>query len=153
MKQLQRSLLTLFLLTASFSSADAQVLPDSLASRRIRVFLDPIDREVEGYGYAPAVRGTLMNVTADSIRMVIHDATSPMTVAASGIRRIDVSRGVSRSRTALGVGLLWGLTWGSMSSLSDREDDMWLWAAGGFALGAVFGAIFPQEHWKRVYRK
>ena len=153
MKGLLRLFTAFILLAAAFSSADAQVIPDSLASRRIRVFLDPIDREVEGYGYAPIVRGTLMNVTADSIRMVIHDATSPMTIASTGIRRIDVSRGVSRSRSALGVGVLWGLTWGSLSSFSDREDDMWLWAAGGFALGAVFGAIFPQEHWKRVYRK
>ena len=128
------------------------MIPDSLTSRRIRVHLHPIDRAVEGYGYAPLLRGTLLAVTADSITLRVHEATSPISIAASGVRRIDVSRGVSRTHSAIKSGLLGSLVWWSHSYRDDADSPL-LWAAGGFVLGATFGAIFPEERWKRIFRR
>ncbi len=133
-------------------AATAQVVPDSLTSRRIRVHLEPIDRSREGYWFAPIVRGTLLQVTTDSVKVHLHEAAAPVSIASTGIRQIDPQPGVSRTRTALSRGLLWGLTWYGLSAMRDDGSGP-LWGGGGFVLGATIGAIFPEERWKRVYRK
>jgi hypothetical protein len=144
---------TLILLLGTISQpVSAQILPDSLTSRRVRVHLDPIDRDVEGYWYAPVVRGTLLELTADSVTLRLHEAASPVTIATTGISQIYLSKGISRSRTALTRGILWGFTWWALRHTQD-EDSALLWGGAGFVLGASVGAIFPEEGWKRIFRK
>lgn len=121
-------------------------------SRRVRVLLAPEARSVEGYFAPNFLRGDLISVTPDSITLKPHNDASPVSIANDGIRQLDISRGVSRTRSALKTGLQGALAWYILSA-HEYEEDALLWAGGGFALGAVIGAIWPQERWKRVFRQ
>jgi hypothetical protein len=146
-----------FLLALS-SPSEGQLLPDSLLDRRVRLHLVRQARSIEGAVDRQMLRGTVSAVTTDSVTIQIHPAASGTSVAITGIHQIDISRGVSRSRTALkagiGVAALSGL-----QRLRDMErgghstNDVLMWAAGGFVLGGVFGLLLPAEQWKRVYRR
>lgn len=131
----------------------AQLVPDSLVSRRVRVFLTPLGRNVEGAGTSQMVRGELTKVTADSITLFIHSGVTPITIALASVQDFEVSRGISRGRTAVALGLQGALIWGALG-LGDRDDvSPFVWAGAGFVIGGVIGALFPQEHWKTVFSR
>ena len=110
-----------------------------------------MDRNVEGAWAPHAVRGELVKVTADSLTLLIHASASPVSFALDSIRGLEISRGVSRGRTAIKFGLQAAPLWGAMS-LGDRDDvSPFIWAGAGFVFGAILGALTPQEHWKRVF--
>ena len=146
-----RSLMISFAVTAVTSiTASAQVVPDSLLSRRVRVFLTPVQTTAQGPRTAQLLSGTLSKVTRDSITLILHPQAAPVTVATTGIDQIDLSRGVSRRRTALRVGLRGALLWGAIN-LRDEELSPFLWAAGGFVVGGILGAVMPEEYWQPVF--
>lgn len=138
---------------------DAQILPDSLLDHRIRIHFVSQDRSMEGYAPRQALRGVLADVTGDSVTVRFHPDASPVAVSMIGIHQIDLSRGVSRSRTAIKHALFGAAYMGSLGSMSDHElgggatENYFIWAGGGFVIGTVMGIILPEEHWKRVFRR
>ena len=138
---------------------DAQILPDSLRDHRIRVHFASQDRSMEGYAPRQALRGVLADATGDSVTIRFHPEASPVTVSVNGIHQIDLSRGVSRSRTAIKHALFGAAYLGSLGSMNDHElgggaaENYFIWAGGGFVIGIVMGIVRPEEHWKRVFRR
>jgi hypothetical protein len=146
-------LITIALLAVLPARGFGQLVPDSLVSRRVRVFLTPLGRDVEGARTSQLLRGELMKVTSDSMTLIIHSGVTPVTISLASVRNLEVSRGVSRARTAIGLGLQGALLWGALG-LGDRDDvSPFVWAGAGFVLGGAIGALFPQEHWKTVFHR
>lgn len=137
----------------------AQVLPDSLLDQRIRIHFSRQDRALEGYAPRQSLRGVLTELSDDSVTIRFHPGASPLTVSVNGIHQIDVSRGVSRSRTAVKQALLGAAYIGGLGAMGDHEwgggstENYLISAGGGFVIGAVLGSIFPEERWKRVFRR
>jgi hypothetical protein len=131
----------------------AQLVPDSLISRRVRIFLTPLGRDVEGAGAAQLLRGELTKVTPDSITLSIHPGVTPISVAGASVRYLEVSRGVSRGRTAVGLGLKAALVWGALGGSMEDDVSPFVWAGAGFVIGGIAGALLPQEHWRTVFSR
>jgi len=91
--------------------------------QRVLLVLTP-QRDVEGFTPGQELRGTLTEATADSLTLRLHPGAGPVRVARSAVRRTYVSRGVpSRARSAV------------------------LFATGGAAVGALYGAMYePRQH-------
>jgi hypothetical protein len=115
--------------------------------------------EVEGHTIPQAIRGTLLQIDADSMTIQVHPGTGPLRVSRGVVRRMYVSRGVpSRARSAatsaVGFAVVGALTtWLHNDSdhqfSSDREAAL-AGAALGAGLGLVEGALNPRERWHRV---
>ena len=137
----------------------AQSVPDSLAGHRVRLHLSPQGRSLEGAVARQTLRGVMTRIALDSIAMRIHPAAGPVAVAVNGIYQIDVSRGVSGSRTALRRGAAAAALWGGVGAMGGQEfgggvtENTLIWAAGGFIFGAVLGALKPEEGWTTVFRR
>jgi hypothetical protein len=137
----------------------AQVVPDSLVNRRVRVHLAQQGRSIEGQAPRQALRGTLIASTADSIRVLFHPEAEPVSIDHNGIYQIDVSRGISPGRTALRRAAGSALMWAATGTLVEAEwgggvlENALIWGAGGLVTGAILGTIFPEEGWSRVFRR
>jgi hypothetical protein len=146
------------LVIAGTGAINAQILPDSLRDHRIRVHFVSQGRSLEGFAPRQALRGVLADVTGDSVTIRFHPDASPVTVSVNGIHQIDLSRGVSRSRTAIRHAVFGAVYLGSLGSMNDHElgggttENYLIWAGGGFLIGIVMGIVRPEEHWKRVFR-
>ena len=139
----------------------AQHLPDSLAGHRVRIRLVRQPFSAEGNAPGQVLRGMVVGVGRDSVRLRLHPSTGVVSVAGSGIDRLEVSHGV-RSRAegavggAIGGGLFTGFVWWAFDSNrrnrvfhSDLQDFL-VGAGVGAVLGAIGGAARPLERWKRV---
>lgn len=152
-------LVVIGLVAISSGEISAQVLPDSLLDQRIRVHFSRQDQSLEGHAPRQALRGVLTELSSDSVTISFHPGASPVTVSMNGIHQIDVSRGVSRSRTAVKQALLGAAYMGGLGAMGDHEwgggstENYLIWAGGGFIIGAVLGSILPEERWKRVFRR
>lgn len=115
-------------------------------------------REVEGYTAPQAIRGTLLDIDADSLTIQVHPGTGPLRVSRGAVRRMYVSRGVpSRAQSAavgaVGGALVGALSWGlpDGDGAFDRDHGSALTgAAVGAGFGLVVGALFPRERWHRI---
>jgi hypothetical protein len=70
----------------------------------VRIELSRQDREVEGWGDRPSLKGMVEALSEDSLTLQVHPSATPMRISMNGIHRLDVSRGVGRWRTALHSG-------------------------------------------------
>ncbi|HET6228849.1 MAG TPA: hypothetical protein VFE05_02155 [Longimicrobiaceae bacterium] len=153
------ALLALALLAAAPVRAQ---MPGAVApGARIRVWLTPLPRKVEGSAVPQQLRGSLVSLTADSITVRIHPQSAPVTLARRGVWRIDVSHGVpSRVESAARAGLGGAVVGAFYAPIIDYDrryfrntgEAAWKGAAYGAAYGAALGAIFPRERWRRVRR-
>jgi hypothetical protein len=106
-----------------------------------------------------ALRGQLVATGHDSLTIQVHPEAAPIAISVNAIHEIDLSRGVSRSRTAVKHALLGAASWAGIGAMSDAEfgggetESILIWTAGGFILGGVVGAIFPEEGWRRIFRR
>ena len=145
-------LVAALLLSLTVSARAQEIAPRS----RVRIFLTP-QRDVEGYVGPQVLRGTLLEMGADSLTLQVHPATSPMRVAKSAVRRIYVSRGVPGRAASAAMGAVGGAVVGAF--------DFWVFndeqfgsdgqaaltgAAVGAGLGLVAGALRPRERRHRV---
>jgi hypothetical protein len=145
-------------LTLTSSGLHAQVVNDSVITRRVRVHLAR-QENLEGAVARQMLRGTLTRTTTDSITVLVHPEAAPVSINSNGIYQVDVSRGISPWRTALRRGIGGAIVWGALGSFGEEEfgggptENVLVWAGGGFLLGAVLGLAFPEEQWKRVFRR
>lgn len=144
-------LLVLIVLFASPLAAQRAPYPIHVGDR-VRVYLRRGEPRQE-------LRGTITALGADSLTLRIDPAVSPVTVAFSAVRRLDVSRGTPPALE----GALWGSVRAApygiyaLSGYNNRDGDFGsntqaaFWGAGlGAGLGALVGALWPQERWQRL---
>ena len=104
------------------------------------------------------LRGRVVRLGTDTLYLAVTDSLGPLAIQRSLIERVDISRGVpSRGSSALGRGLfsaaswaLIGLVYGSIDDDVEAGDAALVGGTIGFGIGAIVGAIWPQERWKRV---
>jgi hypothetical protein len=122
---------------------------------RVRIWLTP-QRQVEGYTLPQVLRGTLLETGADSLTLQVHPATSPIRIAKTAVRRVDVSRGVPSRAASAAMGAVGGAALGALEFwlLNDEEfgsdgEAALVGAAAGAGIGLVTGALWPHERWHR----
>lgn len=154
-------LLLVMLCFATGAPLSAQHQPSISPGTRLLVVLERQPLQEEGWADAQTLRGTLISPLTDSLTLQIHPGASPIRVAASSLARVYVSRGIpSRTESALRHGA-WGALLGAteVSLLESIAKDplfsspsraMIAGAAVGAAGGALWGALRPQERWKRL---
>ncbi len=107
------------------------------------------------------VRGRVTALSPDTLYMAVTDSVGALALPRRLLERLDLSRGVpSRGGSALRRGVLTGaLTARTLLVVSEISDDpggrsdgesVLIGGAVGFASGALFGALYPVERWKRV---
>jgi hypothetical protein len=149
--------IVLLLIALSTRSPLAAQETEIAPGRRVLVTLTP-QREVEGFTPPQMLRGTLLEMTADSMTLQLHPGTSPIRVSRDAIRRVYLSRGVPSRAASAAAGAVAGAAGGALYLwLFHRDEDFssdakaaWTGAAIGGAAGLVGGALFPRERWRRV---
>lgn len=146
------------------SVARAQFPDDVRAGTRVRVWIPEATRQAEGPNKRQLLRGEVEAVNAETLRLRIPGSSGAIAIPRTAVRRLDVSRGVSRPASmierAVGVGIATAITLalmndpGNSSGPNFRTD--WeaagVGAAWGAGVGAVAGLIWPYERWRRVIR-
>lgn len=139
----------------------AQFPAEVHSGARVRVWL-PDARQADGPERKQLLRGTVQSVDMSMLNLSVPGTMGSVAIPRSAVRRLDVSRGVSRPASmverAVGVAIGSAVT---MALLNDphrsggphyRTD--WraagVGAAWGGGVGAVIGLLFPFEQWRRV---
>jgi hypothetical protein len=162
---LTRVLFAVVLCICAARTATAQFPSDVQAGARVRVWVPESSRQSEGPNRRQLLRGSVESVDASTVRVRIPGTVgSPLSIPRSSVRRLDVSRGVSRAASmverAVGLGLATAITFAVFNN-PDRQDGVnfrtdWeafgVGAALGGTVGAVVGLIWPYERWRRVIR-
>jgi len=157
-------LLIIGAITVLSSAAGAQFPDDVRAGTRVRVWIPEATRQAEGPNKRQLLRGEVDAVTAETLRLRIPGSSGAIAVPRTAIRRLDVSRGVSRGASmferAVGVAIGSAITFammndpGNSSGPNYRTD--WeaagVGAAWGAGVGGVIGLIWPYERWRKVIR-
>ena len=142
--------------------ARAQFPADVQAGTRVRAWLSEPYRQSEGPLRRQLLRGTVESVRPDTLRLSFSGAVGAVAIPRTSLRRLEVSRGVSRpmsaAERAIGGAIGGAITYALMNDPrrsggpSYRTD--WraagVGASWGAGIGAVVGLIFPHEHWRRV---
>src|SRR5688500_14018195 len=106
----------LFLLS---SVARAQFPDDVRAGARVRVWIPEAPRQAEGPNKRQLLRGEVDAVTAETLRLRIPGSSGASAIPRTAIRRLDVSRGVSRGASmferAVGVAIGSAITFALMN--------------------------------------
>ena len=140
----------------------AQELTSAMIGQRIRIELASQGKQLEGYTLPQVVRGTLIDLPPDSVRVRIHEGATAFTIADSAIAHVDLSHGV---RTAIESGMegmargdgLGALQWGLFNGL--RKDpvlhqsflqSVMAGAIVGGVIGGILGVLRPEERWERI---
>ncbi|MBC7842230.1 MAG: hypothetical protein H7099_07950 [Gemmatimonadaceae bacterium] len=97
------------------------------------------------------ITGALSRVTADSIYLSVR-SSAPFAIARSDVRSVRVSRGESRTWSAVQTAALFGMA-GVVTTSSDNTRFPLAARYGiGLTVGAIVGAIWPYEQWKRIQK-
>lgn len=158
---MRRSIFMLVLAVSAFvpCTAAAQVQDRLEQGTRIRVWLAPQSRAVEGAAREQRIRGTLSSFTSDSLTVSIHPEAAPLTIAWPGVKRLDRSRGVpSPLESALWRGVQMAALGAVEFAILDRSESrfgstgkaMLVGGATGAGVGMALGLLFPQERWSRI---
>jgi hypothetical protein len=159
-----RLLIAIGLLLTAPSLAVAQFPADVQRGIRVRVWIPEEPRQEEGPNRRQLLRGTVESVDEATLRLRIPSSAGTLAIPRASVRRLDVSRGVSRGASMVerAVGGAFG---GALTvfALNDPERSRWphyrsdwraagVGAAWGAGIGAVVGLIWPYERWRRVIR-
>lgn len=148
----------LFLVGPAVASAESQWPASLLPGTRIRVRLPEVQYQ-ETLKRGQLIRGRVRELTPDTLYLAVTDSVGPLPVPRSLIQHLDVSRGVpSRASNALRQGIIQGavtaLTLVLLVELDDQSHDQGeaalIGGGVGFAIGGIFGALFPRERWKSL---
>jgi hypothetical protein len=105
------------------------------------------------------LRGTLARLSPDTLYLRITDSLGAVAIPRALIRRLQISRGVpSRAASAARSGVRWGVGLAlfaavfpeSIEGSPSRGEAAALGGGLGVAFGALVGALFPAERWKRI---
>ena len=152
--------LALLLSSVLVAPLRAQWPPEIIQGVRVQVQLPEVQ-------FQPAarrghlLRGRVAALTADTLYLAVTDSVGRLAIPRPLIKRLEYSRGVpSRGSSALVRGLQSGaamalllVLWNELDEGSDRTSAGTAALVGGsvgFATGAVFGALRPQERWRRA---
>ena len=133
--------------------ADGQSTADLPAGARIRITLPDSARLHPFMPRAQSVIGTLARASSDTLWLQVAGPDA-LRVPRGAIRKVEVSRGVSRVRSALEFGLGMGVGIGlvgytAANDADSRREAVLAGAIGAVVMGVV-GAARPYERWKRV---
>jgi len=158
-----RSLIVVSFLVAIPGVAVAQFPAEVQPGARVRVWIPETARQEQGPDRRQLLRGTVESVDG-ALRLRVPGTTGSLAIQRTAVRRLDVSRGVSRGASmverAVGGALAGAITLAFMND-PGRENGPhfrtdWEAAGVGAAFGAGFGAvvglIWPYERWRRVIR-
>jgi hypothetical protein len=104
------------------------------------------------------LRGKVRAISADTLYLAVADSIGPLAIPRRLIQHAYLSRGVpsageSAIRRGLGGGIGGALVGWGIGVLGDDIDEgnaALIGGAIGLGTGALFGALFPQERWKRM---
>ncbi|MFL5562989.1 MAG: hypothetical protein ACJ79K_16070 [Gemmatimonadaceae bacterium] len=158
------------LLIASLLLAGS-VAPSSLAAQfpasvqpgtRVRVSVVEPFRQMDGPLHRQLLRGTVQSADAGALRLTIPGTTGTLDIARGSVRRLEISRGVSRPASmverAVGGAIATAVTFALMNDPKRTGGPTYrtdwraagVGAAWGGGIGAVLGLVFPHESWRRV---
>jgi hypothetical protein len=158
-----RFLLALSLLAAS-SAASAQFPSEVQPGTRIRVWIPEAARQDQTPEHRQLLRGSVESIDGSILRLGIPGTSGSLAISRASIRRLDVSRGVSRGASmferAAGGAIGGAITYALMNDPRRRGGPHYKrdWRAAGVgaewgaAVGAVIGFVLPHEGWRRVIR-
>lgn len=143
--------------------ASAQFPERVQTGARIRVWIPEPYVQEQGPWRRQQLRGTVVSVTPDTLRVSVPGTDGTLAVARRSIRRLDVSRG-RPSRVASAIGRAFaGAVVGAISVALDNDPYGSEWphysrdwraaeegAKWGAAIGAIAGFALPTERWRRV---
>lgn len=147
-----RWLTVVFVFIVIANHGAAQSFDSIVPGTRIQVFLSdslramPFSRPLQG------INGSFVRATTDSIWLQPIDASS-IAVSRAAVRATFVSRGASRSRSAVAFGFAVAIPVALIQVAYDRERstrDKFAITGLSLGLGAVLGAISPYEQWRRL---
>ena len=159
-----RSIAIIVLLVLNSVAALAGQWPSAITvGARVQARLPELQYQFDGRR-GLLIRGRVTALTLDTLYLAVTDSLGPLAVPRRLIQHLDYSRGVpSRSASAARRGLLAGAGAALLFALlNDAEEEPGRMNAGSAALlgagvglttGAVLGALFPHERWKRVRLK
>ena len=153
--KLIRALTVVAALALVVNTSAAQSLTELPPNSRIRLVLVDSLRQGPLFPARQLVVGQLVRSSADSVTLRLMKS-GEFSVARVGVKQIRVSRGVSRARSALTVGLSLGLLGvvvvfeESGNQRYHRTQDRLVAGGIGFGAGALLGALSPFEQWRRI---
>jgi hypothetical protein len=161
-----RTLLSVSVTFAGLANAPtplpAQFPADVRVGARVRLWLPEPHRQAEGPARRQLLRGTVEGIAADTLQLAVPGAVGAIAVPRASVRRLEVSRGVSRPATAaeravggaIGGAVTWALMNDPRRSGGPHYRTDWRAAgvggAWGAGIGALSGILFPHEWWRRV---
>jgi hypothetical protein len=99
-----------------------------------------------------AVVGTVLDRDSSFVYLRVT-AADTLRVPRSSITALAVSKGRSRTRSAIKYALLEGALFGAFLPCSrETPRKVYLTVGAGTVVGAVIGALVPDERWRRVKR-
>src|SRR3954464_10846578 len=134
----------------------AQVTPGA----RVQVRLPEIQYQFNWTRGQP-IRGRVASLASDTLYLAVGDSLGPLAVPRRLIQRLEYSKGVpSRFASAARNGLLSAAGFALVAAFvnevgeephkNSTGDVALVWGGVGLVTGAVLGAIFPIERWKKV---
>jgi hypothetical protein len=158
-----RPLIVISFLVAIPGLAVAQFPAEVQPGARVRVWIPETARQEQGPDRRQLLRGTVESIDG-ALRLRVPGTTGSLAIQRASVRRLDVSRGVSRGASmverAVGGALAGAIT---LAALNDPQrasgphfrtdwEAAGVGAAFGAGFGAVVGLIWPYERWHRVIR-
>jgi hypothetical protein len=160
----QRSLiLILASIGIALQPAGAQWPAHVTPGARVQVRLPEIQYQFDWVRGQP-IRGRVASLASDTLYLAVGDSLGPLAVPRRLIQRLEYSKGVpSRVASATKRGLLSAAGFALVAALVNEAGDephknstgdvALVWGGLGLVTGAVLGAIFPIERWKKVRLK
>ena len=142
--------------------ADAQFPTDVQPGTRVRVWIPETARQEEAPNHRQFLRGTVESVDGSTLRLRVPGTVGSLAIPRTSVRRLDVSRGVSRGASmleraaggAIGGAISFALLNDPRRSGGPHYRTDWraagVGAAWGGGIGAVIGLGWPYEQWRRV---
>jgi hypothetical protein len=158
-----RLLILFSLLLAVPSIGLAQFPGEVRPGVRVRVWIPETDRQPEGPYRRQLLRGTVESVDG-TLRLRVPGTAGSLAIPRTSVRRLDVSRGVSRPASAveraIGGAIGGAIAFALLNDPRRRGGPHYrtdwraagVGAAWGGGIGAVMGLAFPHERWHRVIR-
>lgn len=158
MMTLIRSVLNVCALTlAPLSTALAQWPSGMVPGARVQVQVPERQYQFNAHR-GQMLRGKVTTISPDTLYLAVGDSIGPLAIPRRLIQHAYLSRGVpSTGESAIrrGIGgaiggalIGWGI--GALDDDIDDGDAALIGGAIGLGTGALFGALFPQERWKRM---